>query len=77
MGIEDDTFRLTEVQGDSEYALHSDDKTAQLTFDYAVWVNTGGRENRLGFYSEGLMQYSIELSAIDITDEELDEIILD
>jgi hypothetical protein len=77
MAIETDTFIVTEVNGDSEYALHSDDDAGHLTFDYAVWVDTGGRENRLGFYSNGEMTYSLAFSTINISDEMLDEILLE
>jgi len=77
MAIESDTFTVSPVNGDAEYALHSDDSVGHLTFDYAVWVNTGGRENRLGFYANGDMHYSFEIDAIDIDDEMLVEILLD
>lgn len=76
MGIEDNTFRLSPVSGDAEYGLYADDDTANLTFEYATWVNTGGRENRIGLYQNGEMYGTIPISAIDATQEELDEIIL-
>lgn len=77
MPITENTFRVTRVNGDSEYALHSDDDAGHITFDYAVWVDTGGRENRLGFYSDGKMHCSFSLSVIDISEELLDEILLE
>lgn len=77
MAIDKNTFSIVNFQQKDKYALHSDDKTAHLTFDYAVWVNTGGRENRLGFYEDGNMRYSILRECIDASEEKIQEILLD
>lgn len=77
MAIEANTFSVSRVNGDAEYALHADDKTGHLTFDYAVWVNTGGRENRIGFYSDGNMHYSFTRDVLDCSDEMIEKILLD
>lgn len=77
MAIEDDTFRISPVTGESEYGLYSDDSSMNLTFDYAVWVNTGGRENRIGFYRDGVMIGSCPVRTLEASSEEIEDIILD